>query len=273
MFRWLRWCPPVAFGVLFWLSPQLAVVPSSSSNPPRQQTLALDFHQVHALPMASRFYRRYSHRLPRGASWLRLDGKRLLVRWHDGDTFKVIGPWYRGAKARLKGYNTLENYGPVHKWGKWKPRALFHVGNRGTALARSKEWKCALMPGRGGYGRLLVNCYGLAKALVSKGLAHVFSMRGPGDKALVKAQKKAIKRRVGIWKKGVPAFIMTSVHSFSRRYNRGYNRLISTRDGHSAPMIHHHRYRVCQWVCAKGSCMLHVPYRQRFGPTKASCLK
>ena len=89
-------------------------------------------------------------------------------------------------------YNTLENYGPVHKWGKWTAKQLEAVNRKATLLARSKAWKCKTMPGSGGYGRILAACPGLAKALIARGLAHVFSVKSKGNAALIKVQQKAI---------------------------------------------------------------------------------
>jgi len=206
-------------------------------------------------------------------SKLYVNGSLVTVRWTDGDTFKVYGPRYRGLRARLKDYNTLENYGPVHKWGSWKPKALLRVANGASAFARSKAWKCFTLGRSGGYGRSLVSCPGLAKALIRRGLAHVFSMRGPGNKSLLAIQKKAISKGRGIWAKGVPRYIVTSVHSYNPRYRTSINRLISTKTGASWIMRHRKRYRSCQWVCAKGSCMRFVPHWRRYGYRKAKCLR
>jgi endonuclease YncB( thermonuclease family) len=201
-----------------------------------------------------------------------LDGRYIKVYWDDGDTFRIIRPKY-GNKARLHGYNTLENYGPVHKWGKWDEHDLFEVGNRATSVARSKQWRCYTMKGSGGYGRILVNCPELAKALIIQGLAHVFSMGTSGDPKLLALQRKAIQKHQGIWAKGVPSQIITSVHSATGKYRYGLNRLISTLTGGSEIHQHKRRYRTCQWICMRGSCMMYIPHRLRYPPRKASCLE
>ena len=201
-----------------------------------------------------------------------LDGKRVKVYWNDGDSFRILGKWERRSRARLKGYNTLENYGPVHRWGKWKAWQLYLVGNRATQLARTKIWKCSTLPGSGGYGRRLVSCPGLARALIGRGLAHVFSMRGPGQSALLRRQRLAQKNKRGIWAKGVPQYIITSLHT--AKYGRmAYNRLIHTGTGASKKMWHKRRHKVCSWICAGGSCMLWVPYRVRYGRWRPYCLR
>ena len=207
-------------------------------------------------------------------SFVKLDGKKVRVRWGDGDTFRLVGKRGRRAAARLKGYNTLENYGPVHRWGKWKAWQLYLVGNRATRVARSRVWKCYTLPGSGGYGRRLVKCPGLARRLIRLGLAHVFSMGGPGPRKMLAIQHWAQRKRRGIWKKGVPRYIVTSVHSkWPGRRRRVYNRLISTRTGATKRMFHRRTYRTCRWICAGGSCMLFVPYRERYGWRKARCIR
>lgn len=199
------------------------------------------------------------------------EGQTIRVRWLDGDSFHSVGSSRSSRiKARLYGYNTLENYGPVHRWGSWTPLELDRINDQATRLAQSKRWDCEILPGGGGYGRALVKCEGLAKALIRQGLAHVYSVRGRGEASWLPLQEEAQKARRGIWAKGIPAYIVTSVHSADR--GRAYNRLISTRDGSSRMMEHSRRYRVCEWVCSGGSCMLFVPYRQRYGNRKASCL-
>lgn len=206
-------------------------------------------------------------------SSLILDGKKVQVIWPDGDTFRLILPLGRGPAARLKGYNTLENYGPVHRWGKWTAEELHNVGNRATAVARSKAWPCFLQEGGGGYGRLLASCPTLAAALISQGLAHVFSMTDQGDPQLLKLQQKAIRQKRGIWAKGVPEYIVTSVHGASLYRRHAYHRLISVKTGGSLMYRHADSFNNCEWICMKGSCMRYVDYRYRYGANKASCLR
>ena len=83
-----------------------------------------------------------------------LDGKETQVNWDDGDTF--FAP-ERGLKARLVGYNTLESYGAVHRFGPGEKR-LFEIAGEATALAKSKAWVCTTRDGEGGYGRKSVDC-------------------------------------------------------------------------------------------------------------------
>ena len=56
-----------------------------------------------------------------------LRGKGIPVLWNDGDTFILLAGPFKGKTARLVGYNTLESYGPVHRWGEWTPEALHHL--------------------------------------------------------------------------------------------------------------------------------------------------
>lgn len=206
-------------------------------------------------------------------STLMLDGKPVKAIWPDGDTFRLILPMGRGPAARLQGYNTLENYGPVHRWGTWKAEELQQIADQATAVARSKAWHCSVQPGGGGYGRLLANCPKLAETLISKGLAHVFSMEDRGDAGLLKLQQEAIRQRRGMWAKGVPEYIVTSLHSASPYRRYAYHRLISVKTGGSLMYRHAESYNNCSWVCLRGSCMRHVEYRYRYGENKAPCLR
>ena len=205
-------------------------------------------------------------------SALVLDGRKVRVYWNDGDSFRILGLRGRRAKARLKGYNTLENFGPAHRWGKWDAWQLHRVGNRATQLARAKPWKCFTLPSSGGYGRRLVSCPGLARKLIEQGLAHVFSVRGSGPGDLLRLQRMAQKKRRGIWARGVPRYIVTSLHS-ARDGRKTYNRLIHTGTGASKKMWHKRRHKVCSWICGGGSCMRWVPYRIRYGRWRPDCLR
>lgn len=211
----------------------------------------------------------WSQRPP--TSTVMLDGRLLRVRWLDGDTFHSAGR--PRIKARLEGYNTLENYGPVHRWGTWTARELDRINDQASALARSRTWRCETLPEGGGYGRALVRCEDFARALLLRGLAHTYSIRGPADARWNAWQHQAQRKKKGIWAKGIPAYLVTSVHSRNARYRNAYIRLISTRDGSSKKIEHNQRFRTCEWVCREGSCMRYVPYKQRFGSRRASCLR
>jgi endonuclease YncB( thermonuclease family) len=97
-----------------------------------------------------------------------LDGREVSVTWVDGDTFRVGGTQHL---ARLAGYNTLETYGDVHRWGTWKPAALHALASQATALAGARPRTCVSLDRPGGYGRDLVSCPDTARALVGAGLA------------------------------------------------------------------------------------------------------
>ena len=66
------------------------------------------------------------------------------------------------------------------------------------------------------------------------------------------SQDEAIANRAGMWAHGVPGYVMTSAHSFDEDTSREfhYNRLVSTRDGHSESVRHRETYSECEWVCA-----------------------
>jgi len=202
---------------------------------------------------------------------INLDGKTTAVRWDDGDTFKVVET---GASARLDGYNTLENYGPIHRFGPGVTE-LFQTSERSTAVATSQEWRCSTQPGGGGYGRSRVACPDLASHLVREGLAHVFTVGKNADLELLGLQAQAIKAQLGMWAQGAPNGIVTSVHSVDEKPGQmsTYNRVVSTVSGLSEKRVHSEVIPPCRWVCHDGSCLLYVPYSQRYGDKKAACLQ
>ena len=119
-----------------------------------------------------------------------LDGKKVAVNWDDGDTFAVkLEGADKVSRARLNGFNTLESYGPVHKWGRWKFRTLFAVAKQAGERAASEVWTCERLEGEGGYGRLLVDCPDLRLALLQEGLAHNFSIDAALESKYVAAGK------------------------------------------------------------------------------------
>jgi len=209
------------------------------------------------------------------AGQVQLDGRNIDVHWGDGDTFSFRDLRGKRKSARLAGFNALESYGPVHRWGTWTPSELYALSKKAGDIAAARGWVCRNKPGGGGYGRLLVSCPELKEALIGQGLAHVFSMDGPGDAASLAMQHDAQSSGVGIWAKGVPKGLVTSLHSKDERPDRdtAYNRVVNTSTGHAPMVAHRSNYEVCQEVCQSGSCMVYVPYRMRYGKKRANCLR
>jgi endonuclease YncB( thermonuclease family) len=201
-----------------------------------------------------------------------LDGKKLAVYWDDGDTFE-FREHGRKTRARLRGFNTLESYGPVHSWGQWQGRELYEVAFQATAHAKSETWECTRHHGSGGYGRILVDCPKLRSSLLAKGLAHVFWMNGAAPQEILDFQHQAIKDKAGMWNQGAPNWVLTSIHSATEdNLPNPYNRLVSTQTGEAMASTHSKRYQTCQKVCEQESCMLYIPYRMRYGKNRAKCL-
>lgn len=203
---------------------------------------------------------------------LTLDGVKLVVKWDDGDTFATLD---RKVRARLVGYNTLESYGPVHRWGDWSAKELYGNALAAGIRAAGGTWTCETVPGGGGYGRVAVDCPDLRATLLREGLAHTFGVDGPADPGDQAIQAKAMAQGVGMWAKGTPDGIVTSVHSLDEREGavETYDRVCSTSTG-SAPKVSHALvHPACTEVCHDGSCLLYVPYKQRYGDRKADCLK
>jgi endonuclease YncB( thermonuclease family) len=207
-----------------------------------------------------------------------LDGAQRAVRWIDGDTFRILDGPDAGRSARLAGFNALESYGPVHRWGAWRPADLLAIAREATQLARAGEWRCTRQDGEDRYGRLLVSCPDAARALVESGLAMVFALGGPPDEALVAAQRAAQERGSGMWRKGVPPRVPSSLHSADEPDLAGgaYDRIVDTRTGRAEPRRHESTYRVCQVVCAgegrDRACMTYVPFARRYRDRPA-CLR
>jgi micrococcal nuclease len=202
---------------------------------------------------------------------VRLDGVIVDVYWDDGDTFKVVST---GQSARLVGYNTLESYGPVHKFGPG-PSSLFEVARTATLMAKESVWECSSQEGSGGYGRSVVDCPGLRTALLRAGLAHAFSVSGPAPKADLEAQSQGIAAKVGMWAQGAPSSIVTSAHSIDEKpgQTETYNRVLDVATGHAPKQAHSNTYAACTWACVSDSCLLYVPYSQRYGTGRADCIE
>ena len=207
---------------------------------------------------------------------VRLDGVVVEAWWDDGDTFSIPNP--EGGKrirARLDGFNTLESYGPVHRWGTWTSGELYAIAKQAGERARSETWSCTVGEGSGGYGRIRVDCPDLRWALVSEGLAHVFGIEQAGPEALLVAQQEAIDAGRGMWAKGAPEGLITSLHSVDERDgDTTYNRIADLSTGIAAKHEHSETYATCQEVCQMGSCMVYVPFAQRYDEAKkADCLR
>jgi endonuclease YncB( thermonuclease family) len=186
------------------------------------------------------------------ASRVYLNGVPSPVFFNDGDSFRVLAGPHAGSKARLGGYNTLESFGPAHSWGSWNPWELYVNAKMATLNGRRGVWHCTSDMNRDGYGRTLWDCPDLALDNIRKGLAHVYNVDDrPGRIELIRAQRLAIQERRGMWAHGVPQFVVTSIHSIDEDPERefAYNRMISTRDGHSDSMKHRETYGECQTVC------------------------
>lgn len=204
-----------------------------------------------------------------------IDGEKAAVYFNDGDTFKILDGKFKKSSVRVAGFNTLETYGPVHSWSKNSPTYLLDMANQATKLAQEGGWNCTLEPGQDFYGRLLATCDDLAFALLSQGLAHAYSInKSPASKSYIAKQKAAQKKKLGMWKGGVPSFIIASLHSTDEGAKKTYNRMISTKDGHTERWQHDDSYGTCENVCLEQdeSCMIYVPFGQRYGKNKPKCL-
>ena len=130
---------------------------------------------------------------------IRIGGVWVPAKWLDGDTLKYQDPDSgRQVNARLEGFNTLESYGPVHQWGDWSAAELAVLAAEATSFARSRGWRCQDTGRSGGYGRQLFSCPDLARALLERGYAHVFSLGRRGAKSWLAWQRAAQTARLGI---------------------------------------------------------------------------
>lgn len=220
---------------------------------------------------------RKSHGVP--ASII-LNGKKTSVVWTDGDSFKVESGPHSGAGSRLMGFNTLEAYGPVHRWGTWTAAELFALAKSSSTVAASQEWTCTTNGELDGYKRLLVNCPDLAVEMVKAGhaLAYVVDQETAAPGVLA-AQAQAMKDKRGMWAKGAVKGVVTSVHSVGEDGGHGataYNRVVDTRTGKAAMVEHAKTYQSCQEVCVdvegETSCLVYVPFNTRY-KNQPACLK
>jgi endonuclease YncB( thermonuclease family) len=181
-----------------------------------------------------------------------LNGVPTPVFFNDGDSFRILAGPLKGTTARLAGFNTLESYGATQQWGDWHPKELYFLAKMGTYNARRGQWHCTSDLKRDGYGRMLWHCHDLAIDQIRQGFAHAMTVTdAPSPPDFLEAQREAIAARRGIWAHGVPDYIVTSVHSAAEAWSgkTHYNRLISTKDGHSLRWEHGDVYKECQDVC------------------------
>ena len=210
-----------------------------------------------------------------GPSHVVIDGSQTEVRWSDGDSFRILSGRYQGKGTRLMGYNSLESYGPVHSWGSWTAEELYGIAKRAGGFARSREWQCTTDGKTDHYDRLLVRCDDLTIAIASVGLGHLFEVDGTSGAAAIAAQKKAIEGKKGMWEKGVPEGLLTSLHSVDEKNwdgGKAYNRVADPKTGATTQVAHGNGYGACEKVCMQGSCMIYVPFEQRYGRNRAECL-
>ena len=179
-----------------------------------------------------------------------INGKLYKVTFNDGDSFRVVSGSKKGTRVRLRGFNALESHGPVHWWGTWHPKELYHLAKMATLHARRGVWQCQTEWEVDSYSRPLLDCPDLGEELIRLGYAHALTIDdSPAAPAFVAAQKEAIEAKRGIWAHGVPPFIVTSTHTVEERSGPAYNRTVSTVDGHSAGRSHTDSYKECQKVC------------------------
>jgi endonuclease YncB( thermonuclease family) len=209
-----------------------------------------------------------------------LNGVKTSVVWSDGDSFRIKEGAYEGKGTRLVGYNTLEAFGPVHRWGTWTPQELFELAKDASQVAAAKEWTCSTDGKEDGYHRLLVDCPDLAAEMARQGVGMAYFVDGAKvDDKVLAAQAEAMKAGRGMWKKGVVKGVVSSVHSLDERGGNGseaYNRVVDTRTGRAVKRPHHSTYETCQEVCETTdgdvSCMVYVPFEIRYRK-KPECLK
>lgn len=183
-----------------------------------------------------------------------VNGRPVAVYFNDGDSFRQLDGPYAGRGSRLAGFNTLESFGPTHAWGGWHPFELWVNAKLATYNGRQGIWHCFTEGELDTYGRVLLDCPDLAVDQIRRGLAHAMQIDDTSSRPeYLQAQQEAIRARRGMWAHGVPSFVLTSLHSHAEDPTRDvhYNRLVSTRDGHSEPWVHSDTYGECSWQCAE----------------------
>ncbi|MEW5741859.1 MAG: thermonuclease family protein [Myxococcota bacterium] len=215
-----------------------------------------------------------------GEGALLLNGEYTEVRWTDGDSFKVKSGKWKGRGTRLSGYNTLEAFGPVHRWGAWKPQELYVLAKSLAQVAAKGTWTCTTDGRADGYGRLLVLCPDLALELIRQGHAMAYAVDGAAPlEGALEAQAEAMKEKRGMWEKGRVNGVVSSLHSVGEEGSKepqAYNRVVDTRTGQALKRAHSKTYAVCEEVCeetdGETSCMVYVPFERRYR-NKPPCLK
>lgn len=200
-----------------------------------------------------------------------IDGERVEVHWPDGDSLDIDSGSLRGHDARIEGFNTLEGYGAVQQWGEWTYAGLADTAAASKALARSQAWECERLDDQGGYGRLLLRCPELQAAMLRYGLGHAFTIDTPIPQSALAAQREAQEAGRGIWARGVPEAVVTSVTSTEDGNRRTFDRYVDTRTGQAERAFHERAYAPCEEVCHFGSCMRYLPHDRRFGPNRRTC--
>jgi micrococcal nuclease len=214
-----------------------------------------------------------------------LNGREVTAWWNDGDTFRPHDGVHKKA-LRVMDYNTLETFGPVHRWGLWQPAELLALSHRATQVAAAEVRRCFSSGKRDGYDRELARCPDLARDLVGQGLAMVYAVDEPPDRELLELQRAAQAEARGIWAKTIPEVILSSVHSADEEQRistrrqaperKAYNRVVDTRTGQTTKLPHTSVYDLCQEVCErKGeteSCLIYVPFDRRYHDRPA-CLR
>ena len=113
------------------------------------------------------------------------------VYFNDGDSFRVLSGKLNGTKARLSGYNTLESFGPVHRWGDWHPYELYINAKMATINGRRGTWHCTTDGSRDTYGRVLMICPDLATDQIRRGFAHAYQVDDtPSNPVYLRAQQE-----------------------------------------------------------------------------------
>ena len=202
-----------------------------------------------------------------------LKGKPVGVEWSDGDTLTFTTGPRKGRRARLVGFNTLESYGPVHRWGSWQPAGLLQIALESRDIASSRSWECSLRKGKDSYGRFLLDCPEARRSMLRSGHAHVFAYDSEADPADLALQREARAEGRGMWAQGRPETLVTNVRADPE--GRVFLRVVSCRTGSTRAEHQREDYSICEEIChgpeVSGSCMLFVPWTRRY-EDRPSCL-